>query len=284
MVVSERPCASAASTRQDATRRSLRITEQAPQSPVPQPSLRAGQAQAVADRTQQRFVGRTEELGGLAVHDGFNVQFGHVHRSFARGQQRPGRPAWSGRRRPAAGTPRCPACRQWVGRQRWQRQPPASRRRRRGANRRAPRPASGTSSAVGATAPMATRAADTYAVGVERQAHRRGRDRNVHLRAWNQPLVGVAGVRRRLRQAHRHEQFIAAEHRPAGSHRELLHGHLRARPVGPAMTARRGPRSASRPNRPPARRCTGCRRSNFAPGSGSTRSGARRPRAPATRL
>jgi hypothetical protein len=65
--------ASAASIRQEQTRRSSRMIEQAPQSPVPQPSLAPVSRAIRAGRRACCLIGLAEELLRLAVDRGGNV-------------------------------------------------------------------------------------------------------------------------------------------------------------------------------------------------------------------
>ena len=61
------PCTSAPSTRQEQTNRPFTVTEQAPQSPVPQPSFAPVSRKPVAQHIQQRLIGIADELDRIAV-------------------------------------------------------------------------------------------------------------------------------------------------------------------------------------------------------------------------
>ncbi len=82
MVLMSWPSASADSIRQEQTRRSSSMMLQAPQSPEAQPSFEPVNAERPAQGVEHGVIRLAQELHGLAVDGGGNVQFGHVFNSL----------------------------------------------------------------------------------------------------------------------------------------------------------------------------------------------------------
>ncbi len=180
MVSTSAPSASAPSTRQEQTSRPSSVTLQAPQSPVPQPSLAPVRPRLVAQHIQQGFLGLAQEFCRVAVDRGCDVNLAHDGSSCAfvgdfggpAGQHAGDMGAeFDGAALVVDGFAAAEAA--------------AASASSAASSTVVPIrafAASSTSNTVGATAPSATRAAVQMPAGVQRQATRRSRPRRCPFR------------------------------------------------------------------------------------------------------
>ena len=124
----DRPCASAASTRHEATSRPSSSTEQAPQSPVAQPSFVPVRPRLSRSASSSVSLGSQRNSTGSPLIDRFDMQSSTRHRSLGTRQRQSPPRAWSARPTTVPSIRhRSRACRRWAVRRR-------SRRRRRAAS------------------------------------------------------------------------------------------------------------------------------------------------------
>ena len=218
------------------------VTVQAPQSPVPQPSLAPVRSSWLRRTSSSVSPGSVRELDGIAVDGGGDVNGGSFH-GLRLGNRRSWRRGGQERRPRRCGTRRCRACRRW-----------ACRRPRRpwpgGPARRRP-----------AWTPMMRRGgsldqqhdrrdgAQRHAGGgdragrVQHQVDAGRADGNVHFGAGDEAQIGVARFGRTRRQQDRGDELALGQLVLPGADGDCPAPAHRARP----WAQRRAPRHPPRP-------------------------------------
>ena len=222
------PSASAASIRQEQTRRSSSVMLQAPQSPEAQPSLEPVRPSGPRKRVEHGVVGLAEKFRRLAVDGGGDVNLGHGLNSLPRalGGDRGGAlQQHAGDLGAVDNGAALVVDRAAGGAAGGARLLPA--RRRRACEPISAFAAGSTSSTVGATAPSPTRAAvQTPSFKVRLTPHADHGD--VHLGARDHAQISVARTRRPRRQREADQDLAGLEIGAAGTGRHLLDRHLAA--------------------------------------------------------